>query len=108
MDSAQQFITFNDVLIFYVTNVFNPDGDDYNEYFQPVFTAGYDPYDFHLSIFNRWGELIFESYDASKGWNGQYGDGGLVQDGVYVWKINFKESMTDKMHEAIGYLSVLK
>jgi gliding motility-associated-like protein len=108
VDSTQQFIPFEDVLIFYVPNVFTPDGDDYNEYFKPVFTSGYDPYDFHLMIFNRWGEVIFETYDASKGWNGHYGDGGLVQDGVYVWKLDFRESMSDKRHERMGHVSVLK
>jgi len=91
-----------------VPNVFTPDGDQFNETFQPVFTSGYDPYDYHLMIFNRWGELIFESYNADIGWDGTYGTGGLVQDGVYVWKINFKESMTDKKHEVYGHVSVLK
>jgi gliding motility-associated-like protein len=107
-DTAYSSITVLDELIYYVPNVFTPDGDQFNEMFQPVFTSGYDPYDFHLMIFNRWGELIFESFNADIGWDGTYGDGGLVQDGVYVWKINFKESMTDKKHEVYGHVTVLK
>ncbi len=96
------------VIIFYVPNVFTPDGDEFNEVFQPVFTAGYDPFDFHLMIFNRWGELIFESYNADIGWDGTYGERGLVQDGVYVWKIDFKETMSDKRHIHTGHVTVLK
>lgn len=107
-DTAYAYIEVQDVIIFYVPNVFTPDGDQFNETFQPVFTAGFDPFDFHLMIFNRWGELIFESYDASKGWDGTYGDLGLVQDGVYVWKIEFKETMSDKRHYYYGHVSVLK
>jgi gliding motility-associated-like protein len=107
-DTAYLNIVIKDILIYYVPNVFTPDGDQFNETFQPVFTSGYDPYDYHLMIFNRWGELIFESYNAAIGWDGTYGTGGLVQDGVYVWKINFKESMTDKKHEVYGHVSVLK
>ena len=107
-DTAQVWITIDDVLIFYVPNVFTPDGDQFNETFQPVFTSGHDPFDFHLTIFNRWGEIVFESYDATKGWNGHYGDGGLVQDGVYVWQIEFKENMSDKRHIHRGHVTVLK
>lgn len=107
-DSTTALIIVDDVIIFYVPNVFTPDGDNFNEVFKPVFTSGYDPYDFHLTIFNRWGEVIFESYDASVGWNGTYGDRGLVEEGVYVWKIEFKETMSDKRHKHHGHVSVLK
>ncbi|MCH2234540.1 MAG: PKD domain-containing protein [Crocinitomicaceae bacterium] len=107
-DTAYAFIEVEDIIIFYVPNVFTPDGDEFNETFQPVFTAGYDPFDFHLMIFNRWGEVVFESYDASIGWDGTYGDQGLVQDGVYVWKIDFKETMSDKRHIHTGHVTVLK
>jgi gliding motility-associated-like protein len=107
-DSVQQVIQIKDVLIFYVPNIMTPDGDEFNEDFFPVFTSGYDKYDYHMTIFNRWGEIVFESYDASVGWNGHYGDGGLVQDGVYVWQIDFKESMSDKRHIKRGHVTVLK
>lgn len=41
--------------------------------------------------FDRWGEVIFESRDASVGWDGTYsGDARNVQDGVYTYKIVYK------------------
>jgi gliding motility-associated-like protein len=107
-DQYQQLITIKDVIIFYVPNVMTPDGDMFNEEFTPVFTSGFDPFDYHLTIFNRWGEVIFESFNAQKGWNGHYGDGGLVQDGVYIWQIEFKESMSDRRHTHRGHVTVLK
>ena len=107
-DSIQQMIIVEDVIIFYVPNVFTPDHDEFNEGFFPVFTSGYDPFDYHLTIFNRWGEIVFESFDASKGWDGTYSDQGLVQDGVYVWQIEFKETMSDKRHTHRGHVTVLK
>ncbi len=108
-DTTQQTIHVDDVIIYYVPNAFTPDGDAFNQTFQPVFTSGYDPYEYHLVIFNRWGEIIFESYNASIGWNGTYPkDGELVEDGIYVWKINFKETMSDKKHEAVGHVTVLR
>ena len=72
------------------------------------FSQHFDPFDFHLMIFNRWGELIFESYNAEIGWDGTYSDQGLVQDGVYVWNIDFKETMSDKRHTHYGHVTVLK
>ena len=88
---------------FYVPNAFTPDGDYANQTFQPVFTSGYDPYDYHLQIFNRWGEIVFESYNAARGWDGHYGDGGLVDDGVYVWVIEFKDALSDKRYKNTGH-----
>ncbi len=107
-DTAYAYIMVNDVLIYYVPNTFTPDGDAYNNEFKPIFTRGYDPYDYHLMIFNRWGEILFESYDVNYGWKGTYPEGNLVQDGTYTWKIDFKETMTDKRHEAVGHINLIR
>ncbi|MBN4073108.1 gliding motility-associated C-terminal domain-containing protein, partial [Crocinitomix catalasitica] len=106
--TISKIITIDDVIIFYVPNVFTPDGDSYNEVFKPIMTAGYDVYDYHLTIFNRWGEVVFESFDAAFGWDGTYGNEGLVQDGVYVWAIEFGETMSDKKHRHKGHVTILK
>lgn len=105
---ASKIVRVQDVIIYYIPNSFTPDGDDFNETFAPVFRSGYDPYDFHFVIYNRWGEIVFETYDASKGWDGTYGDLGLVESGVYVWSLDFRETMTDKRHEERGHLTVIK
>ncbi len=105
---AEEQLIINDVIIYYMPNAFTPDGDTYNEIFAPVFRSGYDPYDFHFVIYNRWGEVVFESFNAGFGWNGTYGDQGLVEDGTYVWRLEFRESMTDKRHEAFGSITIIK
>jgi len=43
--------------------------------------------EYRLQIFNRWGTLIYESYDLYKGWDGYFGDGNLAPQGVYVWLV---------------------
>ncbi len=106
-DTARLLIQVKDVIIFYVPNTFTPDGDEYNQTFQPIFTSGYDPQDFQLLIFNRWGEVIFESRDASIGWNGTYG-GKYVKDGTYIWTIEFQETMSDKRHYHQGHVNMLR
>lgn len=107
-DTAYQIIMIEDVLIFYVPNVFTPDGDMFNEEFKPVMTSGYDVETYHLTIFNRWGEVVFESMNADFGWDGTYGGGDLVQDGVYIWTIEFKETLSTKRHQLNGHVTVLK
>ncbi|CAG7580485.1 MAG: putative cell envelope proteinase [uncultured marine phage] len=93
-------------LIYYIPNAFTPDGDEYNEVWLPVFTKGFDPYDYHLTVFNRWGEMVWESYDASVGWDGKYN--GKVQDGTYVWRVEFGDSHNDKKYMNHGHVTVLK
>jgi gliding motility-associated-like protein len=109
-DTVTRVIIVQDEVIFYVPNTFTPDNDDYNEYFQAIFTSGYDPFDFNLYIFNRWGELIWESHDATVGWDGTYGvDRSLpVQDGTYTWKIDFKTSINDERIEVVGHVNVIR
>jgi gliding motility-associated-like protein len=47
--------------------------------------------EYHLMVFNRWGELIFESFDKDLGWDG-YVDGKMAKQDVYVWKVEGKYS----------------
>ncbi|NRA13679.1 MAG: gliding motility-associated C-terminal domain-containing protein, partial [Crocinitomicaceae bacterium] len=108
-DTAWATIHVIEEVIYYIPNTFTPDGDSFNEYFEPVFTSGYDPYDFDLFIVNRWGELIWESHDASVGWDGTYGNSGkLVQNGTYTWKIEFKTTETDERMMVIGHVNIVK
>lgn len=107
VDSTMTVIEVKEVIIFYIPNTFTPDDDEFNQFFQPVFTSGFDPYDFNLKIYNRWGQIVFESNDAEFGWNGTYG-GELVPDGSYTWKIEFKSISNDERFIETGHVNVLK
>lgn len=96
-----------DELVYYVPNSFTPDNDNHNNTFQPVFSSGFDPFDYHLTIFTRWGEVIFESFDSSKGWNGYY-DTERCQDGVYTWKIVFSRPGIDDKEIITGYVVLIR
>jgi gliding motility-associated-like protein len=77
-------------------NVFtpNPDGPNggvpgnvaFNDVFLP-FEKG--AVEFHMQIFNRWGELLFESYDKNIGWDGYY-KGQLAKSDVYIYRLDLK------------------
>ncbi|MBI1836815.1 MAG: gliding motility-associated C-terminal domain-containing protein [Flavobacteriia bacterium] len=109
VDTAYATVTIYEETIFYVPNTFTPDGDDFNEIFKPVFTSGFDPDDYTLLIFNRWGELIFESHNVDVGWKGTYGtDSKIVQDGTYTWKIIYKHKNDKRKNVVVGHVNVLK
>jgi gliding motility-associated-like protein len=106
-DTASQAVLVNQPLIYYVPNTFTPDGDDYNQLFKPIMTEGIDIYGYNLLIFNRWGEILFESNDYEFGWDGTYG-GKVVADGTYIWKIRYNVIGVDKPQEMMGHLNLLR
>ncbi|MBI1838482.1 MAG: gliding motility-associated C-terminal domain-containing protein [Flavobacteriia bacterium] len=106
-NTAVAGIKVEEKLIYYIPNTFTPDDDKFNQTFQPIFSSGYDPYEFNMLIFNRWGEIVFESNNAKIGWDGTYGEK-LVEDGTYTWKINFKLKSTDEKKLITGHVNILK
>lgn len=98
---------FNDYTI-YVPNAFTPDHDDYNQVFKPVM-QGFDPYSYTLYIFDRWGELIFESHDMEVGWDGTYARQNFdVQEGTYTWKIIADLEYSSDTKIFVGHVNLLK
>ena len=106
-DTAYQTIKLREELLYYVPNTFTPDGDMYNETFKPVFATGFDPQGYTLLIFNRWGDIVFESHDVNVGWNGLY-NGINAQDGTYSWKIEVKSRTNSKIHDFNGHVNLLR
>jgi gliding motility-associated-like protein len=71
-------------------NVFRPESPiEENRIFKPGVIDHVEEY--HLMIFNRWGELIFESFDKDTGWDG-FVSGKMAKQDVYVWKVEGKYS----------------
>lgn len=66
-------------------NAFRPNSPlEENRVFMPGIIDHVEEY--HLMIFNRWGELIFECFDQETGWDGTYKGKPAKQD-VYIWKV---------------------
>jgi trimeric autotransporter adhesin len=107
VDTAYGSVFVNEELIVYVPNTFTPDNDQFNEVFKPVLHSGFDPYNYHLILFNRWGEVMFESYDADYGWDGTYG-GKRVQDGTYIWVLTVKRNNVDDREVFKGHVNIIR
>jgi len=75
----------------YMPNAFTPDYNGRNDVFKP-FTGRNTLEPYSLQIFNRWGQLIFNSSDPEKGWDGT-ADGKLCEKGVYVYVLKYREGI---------------
>lgn len=107
-DTAWVELAAGDELIYYIPNAFTPDGDEFNQTFQPVFSEGFDPFDYTLLIFNRWGEIVFESHDVNIGWDGTYPNSTELISGMFTWKVEFKTLASDKRIVEVGHVNLLR
>ena len=106
LDSTEISIQISGDPIYYVPNTFTPDGDEHNNVFLPIFTTGFDPASYHLVLYNRWGECVFESYSTDKGWDGYYG-GIKVEQGSYSYLIQFFDKKANKIIQLNGHVNVI-
>lgn len=97
-----------DGVCFFAPNTFTPDGNGVNKEFKPTLCDGLDIYDYHMTIYNRWGEIVFETYHFDQGWRGDYGDRGVAEEGIYIWQAEFGEVGSDKKHQLQGHITLLK
>lgn len=100
------FRVFED-LIYYIPNTFTPDGDRFNNVFKPIFSYGFDTDDYELLIYDRWGEIIFETHDVNYGWDGTY-QGKKCPDGTYVWSIHIRKRQSTDFLDIKGHITILR
>mgnify|MGYP001394364838 CR=1 FL=1 len=89
--------------IVYIPNAFTING--YNPVFIPIISL-YDFESYDLQIYNRWGEIVFNTIDRDLGWNGVGNDGDLKSEAVYVYLLRFKDEF-GKEYEFKGSLTML-
>ena len=96
-----------DALVYWIPNTFTPNGDEFNTTWGPVFDGPFDYTDFNLIVMNRWGNLIWQSNDATAKWDGTF-NGKMVPDGVYIWYINFGILNSDERIIIHGHVTILR
>ena len=108
-DSISVLIPANLAVQFYVPNTFTPDGDKFNQTFVPTFSNGVSKEDYKMLIYNRWGEILFESLDPQIGWDGSYGPEGLdCQSGTYTYKISYRPTNETESITLTGHVNLLR
>ncbi len=106
IDSLEKTVRMESDLVLYTPNSFTPNGDGVNDYWK-IQILGADIYDFHLQIFNRWGETVYESFDPSGKWDGTYGNK-IAPSGTYIWKITAKDKRIDQKRNFTGQINLIK
>ncbi|MBU0763197.1 MAG: PKD domain-containing protein, partial [Bacteroidetes bacterium] len=89
-DTAYMDISVQGDLTFYAPDAFTPDDDGQNEEFF-VYGVGIDPAHFYMVIYDRWGEVVFETRNPEKGWNGRCKGRKICKNGVYTWMVTFRD-----------------
>lgn len=85
-------------------NAFTPNGDGINDLFKVHITG--PVMNFKLAIYNRWGQMVFQSSDPGKGWDGTAN--GIPQpDDGYVWNCHFQLSKS-KMEDKSGTVVLIR
>lgn len=109
MDSMSVSIGYQYNELYYIPNSFTPDGDQNNQVFLPIFYSGYDPMNFEFTVFNRWGEIVFETHNVEYGWDGSVGEEGLdAQEGTYTYRIVFKNPDLDERIVVTGTVNLIR
>ena len=104
-DSITKYIERRIDPIIYIPNTFTPDGDAHNNRWQYSLT-GLDLISFYMTVYNRWGEIVWETTDQKAAWDGFY-KGKMVQAGTYSWVLNAKDNLEDKRLQLVGSLNVI-
>lgn len=89
----------------FVPNVFTPNGDGINDVFWPDMPCV--PARFHLQVFDRWGQQVFESRSLNDRWLGQRGDA-AASEGVYFWVIQYEDARSAEPTTLKGHVSLLR
>ncbi|MBT1708717.1 gliding motility-associated C-terminal domain-containing protein [Fulvivirgaceae bacterium PWU5] len=96
-----------------IPNAFTPDQSGpnggignglFNDVFRPIMEGVEE---FHMQIYDRWGNLIFESRDVNQGWDGYDKNGRLLPAGVYVYKITLRLSDSQRTTQ-VGDVTLIR
>jgi len=86
-------------------NAFTPNGDGVNDVFRPLHPCNMS--DYTIKIFNRYGQLIFESANFSQGWNGTYG-AEKAGAGTYIWMSSYTNTDTNQKQFKKGTVVLIR
>ena len=92
---------------FFLPNAFTPNSDNLNEVFIPTYYGNILLEKYSFQIFNRWGQILFETNNSTEGWNGTY-KGLMSKTGVYVYKYQFLDPVTSIIQEKTGHFTLIR
>lgn len=108
-DTALQQIRIKDEVVVYVPNTFTPNGDKTNDLFVPVVTSYWELADYNFTIYDRWGEVVFQSDQRYQGWDGIAGGPiKTAQIGTYTWTLKVRLDNSSEIKKYTGHVNLIK
>ncbi len=105
IDTTSHTVIIEPDFLFYIPNAFTPNDDGINDIFsgKGIFIVNYE-----MSIFDRWGNLIFFSDDIAKGWDGKANHGNEIAQGdVYIYSIKITD-INKRKHLYKGIVTLVR
>lgn len=102
-DTIIKTISVNEEMSLYVPNSFTPNDDGKNDFFQ---AKGTGIATYQLNVFDRWGQLLFETSDINNYWDGKFG-GQVCKIDTYIWKIDLT-GVTGKSKSYQGSVTLIR
>jgi gliding motility-associated-like protein len=103
IDSTTIKVVVNPDFQIWIPNAFTPDSDHNNATFKPK-ARGCKTEGYSMLIFDRWGEMIFESNEIETGWDGLYKNEGKMGELIFVYKITIVD-LRGKKHQYVGQIA---
>jgi gliding motility-associated-like protein len=105
-DVAYHLVEIRGDYAFYMPNAFTPNGDGLNDTFFPK-GMGINFSTYELMVFDRWGNMLFQTRDWAKEWDGRVSGSDIVLEDIYIWKVTLEDKY-GKKHHYIGHVTVIK
>lgn len=101
-DTITRTIFVSDTAGLVMPNVFSPNGDGINDYFQPI---AHNVNHFYCAVYDRWGKIVYEFQSTNDKWNGQAKSGSNCPDGTYYYIVEGKDD-NGKEYKAKGFITL--
>ncbi len=107
VDTICKPLFINGELLVNIPNSFTPNQDEFNETWKPVIVGfRVDYYD--LTVFDRWGQVLWHSNNPEEGWNGKDKQNNLAAEGVYAFRLQVKSKYSGEKINKVGNLNLVK
>ena len=93
----------------FVPNSFTPDADGTNDVFAPTIVGLTSEFRYSLRVYNRWGDVIFETNDPTEAWTGNIHNGNhYAQSDAYVYEITLQLRPGEDPHRKVGSIVLIR
>lgn len=105
-DTARLKIYIEPYTVF-APNAFTPDGNEFNNVFQVI--TYLPPSEWEFTIYDRWGQLVYQNNTPNDFWDGTLPNGQKAQDGVYTWVLRYEDcGVNYKPKKISGHITLLR